>query len=401
MLSEDAIEKLIEPILRRQEYINNYVIKIIAERIKEVGTLLPSDVHSLQQLLQYGGDVKLINQAIAELTNLNVIEIKHIIQEIAYDAYMDVKPYYDYRHIPFVPYNKNTALQFTVNAIAKATQDTYKNLSNSQAIGFYTKSLRNPNIRTFKSIDRAYKDVIDEAVQMSQQGVIDYNSAMRNTLMQLNDSGLQTLYWESGYHQRLDTAVRRNLLDGIRAVNQGVQDEVGKQFGADGKEITVHMNPAVDHAEVQGHQFSNEEFDKFQQDLDCVDVNGKRFMSGHRAIGELNCRHFTYSIILGVTKPNYTQEQLQAIIDKNNEGYTLPNGKHYTMYECTQKQRQMEVNIRRAKDGYIMAREALNPDLQAYYKARVSKLTKSYYAFSKACGLKPKTSKIFVQGYIK
>ena len=36
MLSEDAIEKLVKPIIDRQEKINAFVIKAICERIKEI-----------------------------------------------------------------------------------------------------------------------------------------------------------------------------------------------------------------------------------------------------------------------------------------------------------------------------------------------------------------------------
>ena len=70
---------------------------------------------------------------------------------------------------------------------------------------------------------------------------------------------------------------------------------------ADGKEITVHANPAQDHQFVQGHQFTNEEYEKLQgeDDVSFKDVQGRRYEHFDRHIGTLNCRHFTYSIIIG------------------------------------------------------------------------------------------------------
>ena len=47
MLSEDAIQNLIKPIIDRQEKINEYVIKTICDRIKEIGSLTPSDAYKL------------------------------------------------------------------------------------------------------------------------------------------------------------------------------------------------------------------------------------------------------------------------------------------------------------------------------------------------------------------
>ena len=405
MLSEEAIEKLAQPIVERQQKINEYVIKMICKRVKEIGHLLPSDVYKLQRLLKMGGDVKKINEEIARQTGLQVRDIKKLIRDIAIDSYMDAKPYYDYRHKPFIPFAQNLPLRRIVNAIANQTANTYVNMAKAQA--FMIRDLQNPSVLKPTSIAKTYQSVIDEAVQASQSGVLDYNTAMSRTIQQLADSGLRRVTYntESGrtYTQRMDTAVRRNILDGIRAINQGVQDETGKQFGADGKEITVHSNPAEDHALVQGHQFSNEEFEKMQSDEDISfkDVQGRLYDHFDRHIGTLNCRHFTYSIIIGFANPNYTDTQLAKILADNEKGYTLPNGKHLTMYECTQYQRKLETQVRYAKDGQMAAQAAGNMDLARKYQAKVNDLTKEYKAFSKECGLSPKPVKMKVAGYRK
>ena len=46
MLSEQALEKMMQPIIERQEAINNYVIGVIAERVKHIGRLLPSLINN-------------------------------------------------------------------------------------------------------------------------------------------------------------------------------------------------------------------------------------------------------------------------------------------------------------------------------------------------------------------
>ena len=403
MLSENAIENLIRPIVDRQEAINRFVINLIAQRINDIGSLTASDIYKLERLFQSGADVRKINEELARLTGLQVKDIKKLIREVALDSYIDVKPYFDYRHKPFIPLEENIALNRVITAIQKATVDEYINLSKAQA--FMLRDLRNPKKLIPTSIAKTYQTVIDEAIQSVQSGTVDYYSSMRRTLQQLNESGIRYVTYspESGrqYTQRLDTAVRRNLLDGVRAINQGVQHEVGKQFGANGKEITVHANSAPDHEPIQGHQFSNEEFDKLQNGEPFMDVKGNHFNPIERAIGTLNCRHFTYSIIIGVEKPNFTQAQLDAYIERNNKGYTDSNGNHYTMYQCTQIQRQLETKVRRAKDGQIMAKTAGDMEMAMKYQAKINKYTKQYQAFSKACGLSPKMNKMTVKGYHK
>ena len=90
---------------------------------------------------------------------------------------------------------------------------------------------------------------------------------------------------------------------------------------------------------------------------------------------------------------------LVKIIADNEKGYTLPNGKHLTLYECTQKQRQFETNIRYAKEGQMAAQEAGNLPLAKSYQAKINDLTSQYHQFSNACGLASKPVKMRVPGY--
>lgn len=397
MLSVDTIDKLAQPIVIRQEQINAYVLKKIATRIKEIGKLNPSDINSLEQMLRNGSDVREINDMLARMTNLQVRDIKAIIKQAAILDYADVKPFYDYRHLPYIPFEKNTQLQRIQNAIAQQTANNYVNLSRTRA--FYTQNAAGKVVPT--SITDTYNKAVDKAIQAVTTGQVNFQESMRNMIQELVDSGLQTADYASGYHRRLDSAVKMNILDGIRQLAIQMQDEIGKQIDADAKEITVVRNPAPDHAPVQGHVFTNDEFDKMQNVSDFQDVNGKKFEAMERAIGVWNCRHIAYSIILGVEKPNYTEEQLQKILDENEAGYTTKDGKHFTMYECRQYQRRVETQIRRYKDGQIAAKAAGDMELAQKYQNKIDRKTQEYMLFSNNCGLKAELDRIYVKGYKK
>ena len=399
MLSENAIDNLVEPIVTRQEKINIYVLTEIANKVREIGKLSPSDINRMKLLVQYGADIRQMNAEIARLSGLQVKDIKSTIKTVAIKTNIDAKPLYDYRHKSFIPYEKNDKLQQFVETIGDRTAGTYENISNSKATGFLIRDLQNPGKLKFQSIDDTYKSVIDEAIQVSASGVVDYRTAMRRTVKQLSDSGVRRLSWDSGYTQRLDTAVRRNILEGIRAIQQAVEDEIGKQIGADGKELSVHINSAPDHEPFQGHQFTNEEFDKLQSSEDFIDVNGIQFSGVERVIGMWNCRHIARSIIVGVTEPLYTPEKLQAFITRNHEGYTLPNGKHLTLYECTQMQRQMETKIRYAKEEQMTFQESGDTERAKLARQKVVKYQNEYKQFSKDCKLAIQKDRISVPGY--
>ena len=398
MISDSAVDSLILPIISRQDAINTFVLEIIANRVREIGSISPSDIKRMKLLTIFGADIRQINSTLAEMSKLQVRDIKSMIKTVAIESHIQAKPLYDYRHKQFPDYKTNRRLQHIVTSIGNQTAQTYKNLSNSKATGFLIRDLQNPNKLKFQPINDTYQTIMDEAIQSVKSGV-DYRIAMRRTLKQLADSGIRRLYWESGYTQRLDTAVRRNLLDGVRAIDQGVEDLIGIDVNADGKELSAHINCAPDHEPFQGHQFTNDEYAKLQSNEDFEDIHHTQFGGVDRVIGQWNCRHIARSIIIGVTKPKYTTEQLQEFIEKNAEGYTLPNGKHMTMYECTQMQRQLETRIRYAKDEQITLYNSGDKVGAKLARQKVINLTDEYLKFSKACGLRPQLTRAAVANY--
>lgn len=399
MLSDTAIDNLVQQIVNRQEGINIYVLTKIAHRLRTIGDLSSNNIKQMQVLVQMGTDIRQMNDYLAEMSDMQVHDIKSIIKTVALDNYLDAKPLYDYRHRSFVPFEQNTKLQQITNAVAEQTANTYKNLSNSHATGFWVKDKYNPQQLVFKSIDNSYRDAVDKAIQAVQSGAVDKEEAIRSVVKQLLDSGIRRIYWESGYSQRLDTAVRRNIQDGVKQINQRIQDEIGKQISADGKELSVHANSAPDHEPFQGHQFTDEEYEKLQSSEDFKDINGEKFTGVKRIIGEWNCRHFALSIIVGQSKPRYSEQQLQNLIRKNHIGYTNAEGKHFTLYECTQVQRKLETKIRYAKEEQMLMKELKNNTFRNLARRKVEYLTAEYKRFSKQCNMPMRLNRTTVPGY--
>ena len=88
-------------------------------------------------------------------------------------------------------------------------------------------------------------------------------------------------------------------------------------------------------------------------------------------------------------------------MDRNEKGYTTSKGKKMTMYECTQKQRELETKIRWAKDGQMSAEKAGDVELAEKYQSKVNRYEADYRAFSNACGLRVRNDKSYVTGYKK
>ena len=358
MLSQEVIEKLSAIFVRRAEEVNTFTLRAIArqlKKIKEFEDLRPTEINKLVNLLKYGGDYNKIEKQLAKLAKRSQKDIEKIFEETAKKNQYFAKKFYDYRNIKYIPFEQNSALKQQVEAIADITKNTYTNIGNTRAIGF---SMKVGKHKKFVPLKKVYTDCIDRSIISLSQGQTTLGEEIKNIVKELSSSGLKVVEFESGYSRRLDSQVSMNLQDGLSQLQQQINLTFGEEFGADGVEVTAHYNPAPDHEEVQGRQFTNEEFYKFQNDEDAIDVKGKKFpkdFNGHdrRSIGQYYCKHKVYPIIVGVEDPVYSDEELQKIIDENEKGIEL-DGKHYTNYEAIQLIRKLETEIRKTKEEQIM-----------------------------------------------
>lgn len=384
MLNNEQEEMLVQMLIDKIEALNEDILTIMGKRIKQIGELTPTQIHQIQQMLMYNTDIDRIVQKLAEITNMNINDIYKLFEYSAKTNQDFARQYYKAKGISYIPYEKNAALKEQIKAIANITAREYTNISRTSAIGYSIKDT-NGNI-VFKDISNAYKDLIDKAILNISQGKITYQQEMRKAIKEIGGSGLKVVDYESGRSVRLDSAIRQNTLDGLRNLNNQLQEQFGREFGSDGVEISVHARPAPDHAPIQGHQFSNEEYEKMQSSLPFKDINGVQFEPIERHISEWNCYHRPFRILLGISKPLYSDEQLAEIEKTNEDGFEL-DGKHYTGYEGSQLQRLLEREIRKQKDIQIMAKASGDKDLTLQAQTKITQLTTKYNQLSKVSGL--------------
>lgn len=412
MIAEQQIELIVERLVRRVEQANIYFLMNIGSSVKKIRSLKPSEAHKLIQMLKYGSTYDDIVRELAKYTNLNIKDVDKIFEEYAKKDTQFYEQFYDYRNRLFTPFEENTMAQQQEQIIANVVKSKLYDFARPNVLGYTIRDLKgNPQ---FVGLRETYNRVLDEALLNIDQGKESFDSAMARIMKDIGGSGLKTVDYQSTYidkngvekHRkiRLDSAVSMQLKDGLQQLHLQNQMLYGEQFDADGVEITVHETPAPDHAPVQGRQFSNEEFEKLQNGEDAKDYKNRTYnldhdnKNGYRPIGDLNCRHNVYPIILGVSKPEYSDKQLQQIIDRSNEKVEI-DGKEYTRYECTQLQRMLERKIRQQKDIQIFAKSGGNKELIAEAQSKITTLTRKYKEVSDVSGLPTKMNRTRVSGY--
>ena len=401
-MNEETIELLTERLASRINKANEFFLIKIGESIKKIKGLTPTQAHQLIQILKYNGNYEEIVNEILRLTNLNIQDIDAIFNEMAKKDYMFAEQFYKYRGVEYVPYNQNKALLRQVNALASITKQEMFNYARATNLGYSIRDLQG-NIK-FVGLKETYDRILDTAVLNVGTGVDTFDNAMSKIMKEIGGSGLKTVDYASGRSIRLDSIARMHLKGALRTLHNEIQKQVGEEFDFDGYEISVHSNPSVDHEKTQGRQFSIEEYEKLNNGLEAKDYKGNTYTldhdhkNGFRPISTMNCYHYVFSIVLGVNKPEYSEEQLQKIIDDNDKGAII-DGKHYTNYEITQLQRSFERKIRKQKDIQILAKESDNKELVKESQDRITQLTNKYKEISKISGLPTRMDRLKVAKY--
>ena len=402
MTTDEQIDLLTEKLINRIHNANIYFLQKIGNNIKRIRNLKPSEAHQLIQMLKYNGNYEEIVNEILRLTNLNIQDIDAIFNEMAKKDYAFAEQFYKYRGVEYVPYSENKALLRQVSALASITKQEMFNYARATNLGYSIRDLQG-NIK-FVGLKETYDRILDTAVLNVGTGVDTFDNAMSKIMKEVGGSGLKTVDYASGRSIRLDSAARMHLKGALRTLHNEVQKQVGEEFDFDGYEISVHSNPAVDHEKIQGRQFSIEEYEKLNNGLEAKDYKGNTYTldhdhkNGFRPISTMNCYHYVFSIVLGVNKPEYSEEQLQKIIDDNDKGAII-DGKHYTNYEITQLQRSFERKIRKQKDIQILAKASGNKELVKESQDRITQLTNKYKEISKISGLPTRMDRLKVAKY--
>ena len=401
-MNEETIELLVERLASRINKANEFFLIKIGESVKKIRGLTPTQAHQLVQILKYNGNYEEIVNEILRLTNLNIQDIDAIFNEMAKKDYAFAEQFYKYRGVEYVPYSENKALLRQVSALASITKQEMFNYARATNLGYSIRDLQG-NIK-FVGLKETYDRILDTAVLNVGTGVDTFDNAMSKIMKEVGGSGLKTVDYASGRSIRLDSIARMHLKGALRTLHNEVQKQVGEEFDFDGYEISVHSNPAVDHEKIQGRQFSIEEYEKLNNGLEAKDYKGNTYTldhdhkNGFRPISTMNCYHYVFSIVLGVNKPEYSEEQLQKIIDDNDKGAII-DGKHYTNYEITQLQRSFERKIRKQKDIQILAKASGNKELVKESQDRITQLTNKYKEISKISGLPTRMDRLKVAKY--
>ena len=346
----EALEELRKKAAAVAEPIHELLLQDIARRVRGAGAITSTAEYQIYRAEQLGLAEKEIKKAISEQLQVSDTVIDALFEDMA-----------------------DLTAEFSDNGQLQQLVEAYSTVSRRAAAeDFDNLWAPGPDGKLY-TVKEAYGKIMDFAYMQTATGALDYQTAIRRSLKELLQRGIRTIPRADGRSMRIEYAVRQYLVNRMGEMHNAISQMNYETIGADGWEISAHAAPAPDHAPYQGHQYSAEEYEQ---------ING----SLERKFGWWGCMHTVYPILLGISEPAYSDEQLQRYLDENEAGVTY-EGQHYTLYEAKARKRQLESLITSTKYD-VMAAEG-DPEWLRTTQLRLSRIRQEYNRFCQATGQTP------------
>ena len=265
---------------------------------------------------------------------------------------------------------KDSAFVQLVDQMAETTGGTLKNI---------TKTTGFKGLHGYTSIENAYVNAMDKAIIKMTSGAFSFDRAAEDAVRELAHSGLRMIDYASGRSYQLDTVARMCIRTSSAQLSAKISMHNCDVTGTDLVEVDSHWGARPEHAAWQGKIYSRSGLNKKYPDFKVCRYGEVDGLCG------VNCRHSFYPFFEGISEPNKWQPEPEP------KDY---NGKSYDYYQATQKQRQMERDIRATKRE-IEAAKTLGSDASVL-EAKKRKQIKEYHAFSDAMDIRAKDNRLRV-----
>lgn len=376
----DVLDALPEELAELFRELEITLIEEICSRLKIADELNEVTVQNIRALRSAGIDLEDIEKAIAETSKVSTEKLDKLFDEVVARNQEYYSKLVDLAEVT----NPQRYVDATdIEAIRRQTLGEFANIT--QSMGFLVtkggKQIMLPPAN-------AYQWALDSAEMQIMSGGISYREAIKSAVKQLADGGIRIVDYESGHTDQIDVAARRAIMTGVNQVCQRYSEQSVEYLETDLVEVSAHQGARdtgtgpENHKEWQGkvYRWKQKQGKSKGNYPDFIETTGYGTGPG---LGGWNCRHHFYPFYEGVSERTYTDEQLQNI-DPSPFEY---QGKTYTAYEATQKQRMIERTVRKLKrEKAAFEKAGLTEDAQDA-SIRIRRLNSMYKDFSDSAGL--------------
>lgn len=378
MFRQEEQERIPEALAKIFKKLEQDLFDDIVKRIsisKEISRTTDYELYRLAQLRSYDYDLKeRIRQALDESNKT----IDSMFDKVIEEGYAHDRSLYEDAGFSFTPLNENPVMLQLMKAVKEATKDEIENMS--QTVGFLTENFGKSQ---FEDATTYFRNKLNETMLAMATGAYSYDAALKKTVTELCNSGIRTVSYESGRHDRVDVAVRRATLTGLAKITGKIAEQNAEALKTDYFEVSAHPTARPSHMLWQGRVYTKEQLKTI---CGLGDVTG---------LCGANCYHHYDAFIPGISKRAYTDEQLNKMYEDSLVSKEF-NGKKYTLYEATQYQRALErsMRVQDEKIRLLKQGDGSHEDLMIM-KMRRRNTYETYKKLSKTFGLPEHMQRVF------
>ena len=332
MLTLEQLAHCADDIINLYSQLEEEIVRDIARRIAKTGTMTDTGIWQAQHMQELGTLHSDVLSSVAKYSDKTESELKKLFEDAGVTATEFDNEIYRQNGLNPKSLKVSDVQMQLLEAGYKKTQGNLSNLTLTTAVSSQTSFINACSLAELKASSGAFTP---------QQAIAD-------AIKQVAQDGAYVIY-PSGHRDRLDVAVRRNVMTGIGQTTGQICLSNAQELGCDLMEITAHAGARPSHAAWQGQ---------------IVSLSGQR---GYLSLSDIgygtsdgfkgwNCRHDWYPYFEGSSRM-YSDKDLEELNAKNIE---YPDGSMHTLYEAEQQQRAFERKIRATKRTLAACDEALN-----------------------------------------
>ena len=373
MLPPSYLDAMPDAFVQLAQQVEDEILQDVARRIGKMGTLTETADWQLWRYQQTEAVRENVVKLLAKYSGKSEATIRRLLKEAATEAMEREDAIYYHYNLEPTPFEESAALNNLLNAGARQTCGTWRNLTATTA----------------NNVSGAFERTLDVAWGKVATGAFDYKTAVKQAVDSLADE-MPEITYPSGHTDSLEVAARRAVLTGVNQTAGKLQEARMDEMNVEFVETSAHGGARPSHAEWQGRRFHRG---------GAVDYLGKHYPDFEQATGYgtgaglcgWNCRHTFFAVFpeLG-DPPTWTEESLQELNARNIEY----NGKLYTQYEVNQMQRARERNVRKWKKRYLAESAAGSDTTDSAVRLKAAR--QSLSEFAKATGGRVDSARVSV-----
>lgn len=385
MLTPRYLDQVPKHIVKIYEELEDFIIKDICRRISKAGKVTATAERQIYRAREIGIYTEVLKKKIAETLNKSIEEVDKIFKEASIKSTNADNAIYENAKLTPIHLNTSPELQKYLLGAVKQTEGELKNIARS--LGFCVRGA-NGKVRNKKLTDM-YIEVLDLVQFQVSNGILDYNTAVRQAVKKITSSGVRYINYESGWSNHVDVAVRRATVSGVNAMAGQMTDFTMRELGVELVEVTAHAGARPDHAIWQGKVYARYKGNSKYRSLEEATAYGQG-----KGLCGWNCRHNFFPYIEGTAKA-WNKEELNNI----DNPPIMWGGKKYSHYEATQYQRKLETSMRAVKRDMIGFDSANLREEFTEARVKLIMIKREYNAFSKKAKLPTQYERTQVQGF--